>query len=95
MSIIEYLPIAFVIAAFALRLYVSSQDAFAKALNSVADKSVADKSVADKSVADKSVAEQFSRRLPPPGLEIATKSQTNSSVTGSGKNTRHLMAVPQ
>ncbi|MET3119482.1 hypothetical protein AAKU64_003722 [Undibacterium sp. GrIS 1.8] len=90
MSIIEYLPIAFVIAAFALRLYVSSQDAFAKALNSVADKSVA-----DKSVADKSVAEQFSRRLPPPGLEIATKSQTNSSVTGSGKNTRHLMAVPQ
>ena len=38
MSIIEYLPIAFVIAAFALRFYVSSQDAFVEALNSVAER---------------------------------------------------------
>ncbi|MDY7540233.1 hypothetical protein QN372_10085 [Undibacterium sp. RTI2.1] len=80
MSIIEYLPIAFVIAAFALRFYVSSQDAFAKALSSVADKSV---------------AEQFSRRLPSSKPEITTKPQVTRSVANGRKNTSHLMAVPQ
>ncbi len=80
MSIIEYLPIAFVIAAFALRFYVSSQDAFAKALNSVADKSV---------------AEQFSCRLPSSKPEITTKPKATRSVANDDKNTRNLIAVPQ